>query len=346
MGLGFLDQTPVWASLGVFLAGMFLVWFSGTRVAETIDLISHKQGFDHKLMGMVFLGGATSLPEIVTTTTSVQLGNVPLAMANLLGAVSLQMVVIAVVDFLWVRGAFTWFAPDARLILSFVFLIFMLGLCLGILVLGDVELVWGVGVGSTALFIFYLLALFLIHKGNVDNSWLLAWPNSAQDVKGTEPGRRAVGVLWGIFLFAALGVLLGGLLLAEAADALVEQAGLAQSLAGATFLAMATSLPEFSATVGAVRRGAFTLALSGIVGTNIFVIALIWVVDLVYRDGLALRMAGESGILLCILGILLSCVYLWGLFERRDRTLARMGIDSVVVVILYGLGVLALAWHG
>jgi cation:H+ antiporter len=43
-----------------------------------------------------------------------------------------------------------------------------------------------------------------------------------------------------------------------------------------------------------------------------------------------------------LLGILLTAVYLWGLIFRPRRRILGMGLDSLVVLILYAVGVAGL----
>lgn len=37
-------------------------------------------------------------------------------------------------------------------------------------------------------------------------------------------------------------------------------------------------------------------------------------------------------------GMLVTCAYLLGLLERRNRTVLRMGVDSFGVLVAYGVG--------
>jgi cation:H+ antiporter len=43
-----------------------------------------------------------------------------------------------------------------------------------------------------------------------------------------------------------------------------------------------------------------------------------------------------------LLGILLTAVYLAGFVERRHKTMLRMGIDSIIVLLAYGGGLVVL----
>lgn len=42
------------------------------------------------------------------------------------------------------------------------------------------------------------------------------------------------------------------------------------------------------------------------------------------------------------LGMVVTCIYLIGLLERRDRTFLRMGYDSAAVLVTYAVGVVGL----
>jgi cation:H+ antiporter len=43
-----------------------------------------------------------------------------------------------------------------------------------------------------------------------------------------------------------------------------------------------------------------------------------------------------------LLGILLTAVYLAGFVERRHKTMLRMGIDSIIVLVAYSGGLVVL----
>lgn len=71
-------------------------------------------------------------------------------------------------------------------------------------------------------------------------------------------------------------------------------------------------------------------------------LALFFVADLFYRDGLIFMALPRSAIFLGALGIVVTCLYLWGLLERRDKTVLGMGIDSIAVLVLYLGGLVVL----
>jgi cation:H+ antiporter len=112
-------------------------------------------------------------------------------------------------------------------------------------------------------------------------------------------------------------------------------------LFGATVLAAATSLPEVSTGLTSVRKEDFQLAVSDIFGGNAFLPVLFLLATLLSGKAV-LPQAQETDIYLTAVGILLTAVYVTGLLFRPTRRVARMGIDSLVVMILYAVALAGL----
>lgn len=81
---------------------------------------------------------------------------------------------------------------------------------------------------------------------------------------------------------------------------------------------------------------------SDIFGTNLFDIGLVFVVDAAFRGGPILSEVGRFAVFAAVLGTIVTTLFLTGLIERRDRTIARMGLDSfaVLAACFAGLAVL------
>jgi cation:H+ antiporter len=137
-------------------------------------------------------------------------------------------------------------------------------------------------------------------------------------------------------------ILIAGWALAASGDALAQQTPLGASFVGVALVAGSTSLPELSTTIGAVRRGNYAMAVSNILGTNCLEIALFFVADLVYRDGPILAAVDRSAFFAAALGMVLTAIFLLGLLERRDKTVLRMGVDSLAVLAVYVTGLAGL----
>jgi cation:H+ antiporter len=85
-----------------------------------------------------------------------------------------------------------------------------------------------------------------------------------------------------------------------------------------------------------VRNGDFQLAVSDIFGGNAFLPVLFVVATLVSGESVLPR-AQDTDIYLTAVAMLLTLVYAAGLLFRPSRRVARMGVDSLVVLVLYAI---------
>lgn len=340
---------PTWINGIVLAVGGCVVWLSGTKLARLADAISTKTRLSQALAGALLLGVATSLPEIVTTVTASSLGNAPLAVNNLFGGVAMQLAVLAVVDFWSIRGGpLTFFSPDPVLLLGGVLLILQIGLSIVAIAVGDVAIIAHIGGWPLLLLLVYILSLYFMNRFSARDTWSPSHlperveGQADQDRSGEEEETRSVIRLGSVFAMNCTLVLIGGWAVSSSADALSEQTGIGSGFIGATLVAVATSLPEISTTTGAVKLGAYTMAMSNIFGTNSLEIALLLPADLAYRSDAVINAVDNSSLMMGGLGIVMTALYLWGLLERRDKTFLRMGIDSCWVLVVYLAGITAL----
>jgi len=352
---------PVWTNILILtIAGVF-VWVAGLKLARLAEGIANKTGLSTVIAGALLLGVATSLPEIVTTMTASALGNAPLAVNNLFGGVAMQLAVLAVIDFWYVRnGPLTFFSPDPVLLLAGVLLIMQVALGITAIAAGDYAVVGHMGFWPPLLAVFYGVTLYYLDRFHSQETWTAArlpqmlqpdedeGEESAEDVaeekQQHESQDQEASTLWlsAAFGFYCVLIFIGGGAVSTSADALGAQTGIGSSFIGATLVAVTTSLPELSTTAGAVRLGAYTMAIANIFGTNTLEIALLLPADIAYVEEPVMNSVDQSALLMGGLSIVMTALYLWGLLERRDRSILRMGVDSGWVLIAYaiGLGVL------
>lgn len=107
-----------------------------------------------------------------------------------------------------------------------------------------------------------------------------------------------------------------------------------RSPSSATVLAAATSLPEVSTGLTSVRQGDHQLAVSDIFGGNAFLPVLFLFATLISGRAV-LPHAQPTDIYLTGVGMLLTLVFAAGLLFRPSRRVLGMGLDSLVVLLLY-----------
>lgn len=344
------NNYPLWINFAVFAAAAVAVWIAGTRVSRYADAIAKITGIGHMAVGLVLLGGVTSLPEIAVALFSSLSGSPQMAVNNLLGGVAMQKAILAGADAIIGKEALTVVVSSPALLLQAALSILLLVLVAAVIVVRDMQ-VFGIGIGAWLILASYVASVWMLAATHGRTPWLADGTDTrtqkeqrGQEEQGNAQGRQredAGGGLKPVLLktaLAALAILAAGFLLSQTGDAIAQKTGLGRSFVGAVLLAFSTSLPEVSTVVSAMRLRQYEMAISDILGTNLFNVMLIFLVDAVYPGGPVLNEAGRFSLFAALLGIVLTVIYLAGLIERRNRTIARMGYDSLATLVIYGVG--------
>lgn len=347
--------SSTWVNVVVFLISAAVIWAAGTRLEEYSDEIAQRTGLGEALGGMLLLAVSTSLPEVATTITAIVfLENPTLAVHNLLGGVALQTAILVGADVATRRpGALTFFSPNFGLIIQGVGLIFLLQLVVAGIAARGVPVVFSISVWLVLLAFAYVGVVYLMFNYRNEPPWTPAELDDAQigerEESGEEEsapvedrGERSTGGLWLRFALASLLVLVGGWLATQSSEVLADKTGLGSAFLGATLLAGATSLPEVSTTIAASRHGRHATAISNVFGSNAFTVCLVLLAEVLYRGGSVLEHAETSLVFVASLGAAMTCIYLGGLLERKNRTVLGIGWDSAAALVVYAGGMVVL----
>lgn len=334
------EQWPTWLLALVFLGAAAVVWVAGTHLSRAVDAIATRTGIGHAFAGLLLLGGITSLPEVAVSVTASLSGEAVLAVNNVLGSVAAQVALLALADALIGREALTSVVVAPIVLLQAVLNILLLAVVAAAITAGDVAFL-GAGAWSWGLFAGYVASMWMLARYQGRTPWT-AQPSkaaAAEQAEEEEGERTSLRRLVWRTAFAALLILAAGYLLSRTGSAAAAQTGLGSAFFGATFVAVATSLPEISTMVAAVRLRRYEMALGDIFGTNLFNAALVFLTDLLAPGPPLLSSIGAFSAFGALLGLVLTAIFLAGVVERRDRTVLRMGVDSLAALLVYGGGV-------
>jgi cation:H+ antiporter len=345
---------PLWVNAVAFGVAAIAIWWAGVRLERSADEISRRTGLGQAFTGVLLLATATSLPELATTVTAVALlGDATLAVYNLLGGIAFQTLILAVADRAKRdRGAMTYFSPRFQLVIQGVALVLLLQLAIAGVSAGGAPVVLSISVWTVLILATHLGVLYLTHRYRGVPRWT---PTEADDLpvdeasEGTGGSGPAGGEAppdsrapWARFAAMSAVVLGGGWLAASSADVLADRTGLGSAFLGATLLALATSLPELSTTIAAARAGRYPLAISNVFGSNSFDASLLLLADVLHRGGTILASVEGPVVFMAAVGGAMTCIYLWGLAERQNRTVLGVGWDSAAAAVLYAAAIVVL----
>ena len=332
-------------SIGVFAAATAVILLAGWRLAGVADRLADQTGLGEAIAGAVLLGAATSLPGIVTSAAAALDGLPELSVSNALGGIAAQTVFLVVADVCYRPANLEHAAASAANIMQATLLITLLAMVL-VGMLGPEVTVWSVHPATPLLLAVYAYGLSLVRKARTEPTWQ---PQQTDETREDEPDEgqdpASLTRLW--LTFAVLAALLGtaGWFLEKAAVSISGNTGISQAIVGGMFTAIATSLPELVTSVAAVRRGALTLAVSGIIGGNAFDTLFVAISDVCYRQGSIYHAATSQQMLMIAITIVMTGALLMGLVRRERRGIANIGFESFAILILY-VGTLAMLIFG
>ena len=334
---------PLPVTLIIALLSAVLVWMAGTRLARIVDAIAERTGIGRVFAGFLLLGSVTSLPELATVVTAAHGGHANLALSSILGSISTNVLLLALADAALGRDALTSVIAHPATLLEGVLGILLLGVVAAAITVGDVDIL-GLGVWSAALVPLFGFAVWLTLVYENRPTWMVADGTTIPGLAPAEPQERALAFrdLVARAAVAGLVILAAGYLLAETGDAIAFNTGISESMVGFVLVGLATSLPEISSMIGAVRIHRYELAIGDIFGTNLFDLLLIPIADIAYRQGAILNAAGRFETVAVLLGIVLTTIYIVGLLDRRNRTILRMGYDSLAAIVVFAIGLVLL----
>jgi cation:H+ antiporter len=336
----------------LFLAGAGVTWYAGTLLSKATDALDDRLHLGEALGGMVLLAVAGSLPELAITVTAATSGHLGLAAGNLVGGIAVQTMVLVICD-----GVADRRLPLSYLVGSLVPVLegmLVVAVCSAMLLgalLPASTAIGRISPASIAIVLIWIAGIWILNRVRKSPQWEV-------HMSGSHPGRphrrvehpiakkpyASQGTVYvGLVFFAGSVVTLAaGVLLAQSGNILADRAGINGVIFGATFLALATALPEISTGIAAVRLGDNQLAMGDIFGGNAFQLCFFLVADIIARKPL-LPALGAQNAWLASLGILLTLIYVASIVVRPRRCFLRLGLDSIVVVLFYVIGIAGLA---
>jgi cation:H+ antiporter len=338
----------------VFAAAAVAVWLAGVRLSDSTDVLASRFGLGEALGGLILLAIATNLPEIAITVSAALSGELGIAIGNILGGIAIQTVVLVAVDAFGIHGGrpLTYRAASLQLVLEGSLVVAVLLIAVTGTQLPSSLVAWRLAPGGVLIAIAWVVGILLIGKARSGLPWHEegrapdgqgAPQGAARDRKkeASEKRRESTRRVVLIFAAAAIVTLAGGIALEESGTRIADHIGMSGVLFGSTVLAASTSLPEVSTGLASTKLGDYSLAISDIFGGNAFLPVLFLVASLLSGEAV-LPQAHPTDIYLAALGALLTIVYMYGLVFRPARRLGGIGIDSLVVLILYVIGIAGL----
>lgn len=327
------DFSLLWLSCFFAIAAVIIV-ASGIPLVRRADQIADQTGMGEALTGGLLLGATTSLPGSVLSVSTAAFGYTELAISNAVGGIAAQTAFLTLADIAYRRANLEHAAASFTNLTQAALLIALLTIPL-LAMSTPAFTIYQVSPATVALFTVYALGMRLSAKAKEEPMWQ---PRSTRETQDDEPEPAIEWKGWRTWLeFAGLAMIAAatGFVLAETGVELSAKSGLSETAVGAVFTAITTSLPELVTSIAAVRQGALTMAVGGIIGGNAFDVLFLAFSDIAYRGGSIYHAMTDGNVFIIVLSISMTSILLLGLLRREKHGIAGIGFESATILLLY-----------
>ena len=310
-----------------FFGSAIIIVIAATQLAKYGDVIALRTRLGGMFIGTLLLAGATSLPEVLTTISSLNQGVPNLAAGNLLGSNMFNMFLLAVLDLLNYKRRILRKAAFKHALTGSLTAFLIALVVFFILADIDVEVGW-VGLDGLVVMSVYFGAIRVVQANQVVTSE----PPSEADLPQNLPSlKRAI---LGFAVSAGVLIVVTPWMVGSSA-AIAEMTGLGATFIGTTLVALVTSLPEMVTTISAARIGAYDMAISNLFGSNMFNMFALGLTDVFYFQGRFFSVIDPAFVLVGMVGLLMTGMGLIGNLARLERRLLFVELDALMLIVTY-----------
>lgn len=253
------------------------------RLSYYVDLLDRTTNISGAFIGGVMLAAVTSLPELFTSISATLFVNQPdLVLGNVLGSNIFNLFVLGSLILFNIKAFKDCFlSPSHKNTLIATAIMYIL--VMSAMIFPANFYILKINPVSIVIFIIYLVAVKTMSSDE----------SKGDDTLKIETKLKKNQIL---VRFAILSIMLVivSIFLTIATDIIAEKLNLEMTIAGALLLGVATSLPELTSSISLVRMKNFNATAGNIVGSNLFNFTILFVSDVLYREGSVYSSNAES----------------------------------------------------
>ncbi len=331
-----MDLALLWLQLAAAAA---LILVTAHFMARSADVVAEKTGLGRSFVGVVMLATATSLPELSTGISSIILvGEVDLAAGDAFGSNLFNLLIIGLMDIYWRRGPVLAYVTATSGLVGVLGVLVISAAVIGIIVHGLTTSMstWYVSPVSFLMFGIFVVAMYLVYRAEHSETLTASVghaPTQTPNYEGESLSRSVA-----IYLIAASIVVGTAIWLAHTGDRVADAMGWEASFVGTQFLALSTSLPEMAASYAALRLGAPELAITNVLGSNLFNMGFVlFLDDVAFTEGVLWSGIADIHILTAVVAIIMTAIVVVGIQTSSWRRPAPsiITVPGAAMIVLY-----------
>lgn len=251
---------------GIFFLFMaFLTIIASMKLSYYGDVLGKQSSVGSAFVGGILIASITSLPELVTSISAVLIDNPTLSFGDVVGSNMFNIFVLAVYNIYFFKKCI-FKNTSSKYILECLILIFDYLF----IILGSNNIF--INMTSIVLFILYLIYMYSVFK-------------SSNDDDGIKEKSTEKYIIFKFIFMAIIMIFLSILLTMQADNITKAYPNFSSSTIGAILLGITTSLPEVVTTFALLKLNNFNMAISNMLGSNIFNFLVLGIADLFVKNG-------------------------------------------------------------
>ncbi|MBZ4682918.1 MAG: cation:H+ antiporter [Fusobacteriaceae bacterium] len=315
----------------IFCVLAYLTIKTGQKLSVYGDAIGDIKELDKSWIGVVMLASITSLPEMITSIFATLLGHPDMAVSNIFGSNIFNVFIICILDVFIIRDiCFTNKIDRGHLLPGFFSILISIFFIFGYIFKSFN--IFHISIVSIIMFIIYLVSMRLIY--NYQSEYEFEMENKI-DIEIEEKPNLTYNQAKKGFIINAILIVLFGIGLSYTADRIsitpIFGITLGASFVGTILLAVATSLPELTVSIQAVKLGAYDMSIGNILGSNLFNLSLLIFIDIFYFKGTMYDKLTEYHLISMAASVIMVLIIVLGTFFSKKKK----PYDGYLVGIIY-----------
>ena len=324
-----------------FAASAVIILLAAHFLANSADTVAERTGLGRSFIGVVMLATATSLPELATGISSIALFDAPdLAIGDAFGSNLFNLMIIGLADLYWQNGPVLNAVTRTSVMVGALGagLITLAALAIFIYSETDVTADWFLSPLTILLLLGFGAAMYLIYRhsqGAQDDEAApgeIVEPGVEVQPEAVSAGPSLTRAL--VFYAVSAAIIVGAAIwLSNVGEEIAETMHWAESFVGTQFLAISTSLPEIGTSFAALRINAPDLAITNVLGSNVFNMGIVlFFDDISFVDGAIWSTVSTVHILSGLIAVLMTMVVIVGIMTRQRGRLKFWTPDGALLV--------------
>lgn len=310
---------------------ILLIGLAGPLLTRYANNIARITGLSRSWVGLALLATATSLPELFTGLSAVVAAAAPnLAVGDALGSCVFNLLMLVLLDELSRREPM-WRRIDQGHLLTAGFGVVMIGATGAFLLLSQGTLnyrFWHISGYTPFIIVLYFIAMrgaFVYERRSRSKPDLAA-----------EQGGMSLRMALVRYFAAASVVVVAGAWLPFVGKEIADLMGWNTTFVGTLLIALATSVPELVVTISALRLGAVDMAISTLLGSNLFDILVLAIDDIAYTEGPLLAAASAAHGITAFAAVVMSGIFVVALlYKPESRIRGTISWVSLSLLLVY-----------